>query len=204
MRKVTCFKSMSLDGFIAGPNDEIDPLHDWLFATRPRSKNDNAWEKAEGKPERFFGPVGANKDLLDSLMGIDGATVVGRRTYDITNGWGGTPPGKGSYLVMTHNPPPANDISKHFTFVTDGIESAVRQAEARSKSGVVELMGGQIIQQGLNAGLVDELIIVLIPVLLGQGIRLFDNLGGSHITLNRKRVTEGPGGVTHLFFDIVR
>ena len=54
MNKVTCFKSMSLDGFIAGPNDEIDPLHDWLFTTKPRSKNDDAWEKAEGGGMRRF------------------------------------------------------------------------------------------------------------------------------------------------------
>ena len=137
-------------------------------------------------------------------MEIDGATVVGRRTYDVTNGWGGKPPGKGSYLVMTHNPPPEDEVSRNFTFVTDGIESAVRQARAASKSGLVELMGGQIIQQGLNAGLLDEMIIILIPVILGKGIRLFDHLEDRHITLNRTRATEGPSGVTHLFFDVVR
>jgi dihydrofolate reductase len=202
--KVTCFKSMSLDGFIAGPNDEIDPLHDWLFATKPRNKGDDAWTKAGGEAGRFFGPEGANKELLFSLMEIDGATVVGRRTYDITSGWGGKPPGKGSYLVMTHEPPPADDVSRNFTFVTDGIQSAVRQARAASKSGIVELMGGQIIQQGLNAGLLDEMVIVVIPVLLGKGIRLFDNLETGHVTLNRTRVTDGPSGVTHLIYDVVR
>lgn len=204
MSKVMTFKSMSLDGFIAGPHDEIDPLHDWLFTTKPRSKSDDAWEKAGGETEKFFGPEGANKDLLFSLMEIDGATVVGRRTYDVTNGWGGKPPGKGSYLVMTHNPPPEDEVSRNFTFVSDGIESAVRQARAVSKSGGVELMGGHAIQQGLNAGLLDEMIIVLIPVLLGKGIRLFDHLRDGHITLSRTRVTEGPSGVTHLFFDVVR
>jgi dihydrofolate reductase len=201
MSKVMAFKSMSLDGFIAGPNDEIEPLHDWLFTTRPYQPGN--WAKTEGKPEKFFGPEGANKDLLYSLMEIDGATVVGRRTYDVANGWGGKPPGKGSYFVMTHTPPPAGEISDNFTFVTDGLESAVRQARAASKSGVVELMGGQIIQQGLSAGLLDEMVIVLIPVLLGKGIRLFDNLETGHITLNPTRVTAGPSGVTHLFYDIV-
>jgi dihydrofolate reductase len=201
MSKVMAFKSMSLDGFIAGPHDEIEPLHDWLFTRKPYQPGN--WEKTGGKAEKFFGPEGVNKDLLYSLMEIDGATVVGRRTYDVANGWGGKPPGKGSYLVMTHNPPPENEVSRNFTFVTDGIESAVRQARAASKSGIVELMGGQIIQQGLNAGLLDEMIIVLIPVLLGKGIRLFDNLGDEHITLKRQRAVEGPGGVTHLVFDVV-
>jgi dihydrofolate reductase len=188
MSKVMAFKSMSLDGFIAGPNDEIEPLHDWLFTTRPYQPGN--WAKTEGKPEKFFGPEGANKDLLYSLMGD--------RRRD-----GRRPQSKGSYFVMTHNPPPAGEISDNFTFVTDGLESAVRQARAASKSGVVELMGGQIIQQGLSAGLLDEMVIVLIPVLLGKGIRLFDNLETGHITLNPTRVTAGPSGVTHLFYDIV-
>ena len=202
MGKVTFFKSMSLDGFIAGPHDEIEPLHDWLFTTKPYQPGN--WEKTEGKAEKFFGPEGANKDLLFSLMEIDGATVVGRHTYDVAHGWGGKPPGKGSYFVLTHTPPPPDDVSRSFTFVTDGIESAVRQAQVASKDGLVELMGAQVIQQGLNAGLVDEMIVIVIPVILGKGIRLFDNLGDGRITLNRTKVTAGPSGVTHLHFDIVR
>jgi dihydrofolate reductase len=202
MSKVMAFKSMSLDGFIAGPNDEIEPLHDWLFTTKPYAPGN--YEKAGGETEKFFGPEGVNKDLLFGLMAIEGATVVGRHTYDVAHAWGGKPPGHGPYFVMTHNPPPADAISKNFTFVTDGLESAVRQAKAASKSGLVELMGGKIIQQGLAAGIVDELIVILIPVLLGKGIRLFDNLGDEHITLTRTKVTEGPSGVTHLHFDVVR
>lgn len=203
MTKVSVFKSMSLDGFIAGPNDEIDPLHDWLFTTKPQSLEAGAWERAEGKTERFFGPEGVNKDILMSAMAIEGATVVGRRTYDITNGWGGKPPGKGPYFVLTHNPPPPDETSSAFTFVTDGIESAVRKALAASKSGQIDLMGASVVQQGLQAGLVDRMVIQVIPVLLGSGIRLFDNLGGEHITLERTRTEAGPGGVTHLFYDVV-
>jgi dihydrofolate reductase len=203
MGKVTVFKSMSLDGFIAGPNDEIDPLHDWLFTTKPASLERGAWERAEGKTERFFGPEGVNKDILMSGLAIEGATVVGRRTYDITSGWGGKPPGNGHYFVLTHNPPPKDEISSAFTFVTDGIESAVRQARAKSVSGHLDLMGASVVQQGLRAGLVDELIIQVIPVLLGEGIRLFDHLGSDHIRLKRTRVAEGPSDVTHLFFDVI-
>lgn len=202
MSKVLIFKSMSLDGFIAGPDDEIGPLHDWLFTARPAGKG--GWDEAEGKTERFFGPEGVNKDILTSAMAIEGATVVGRRTYDVAHGWGGKPPGHGPYFVMTHTPPPADEVSSAFTFVTDGIESSVRQATAASRSGQVDLMGANVIQQGLRAGLVDEIVVQIIPVLLGHGTRLFDHLGAEHITLNRTRVEAGPGGVTHLFYDVVR
>ena len=202
MTKVLVFKSMSLDGFIAGPDDEIGPLHDWLFSTRPAGKG--SWEEAEGKTERFFAPEGVNKDILMAGMAIEGATVVGRRTYDVAGGWGGRPPGRGPYFVMTHTPPPRDDVSSAFTFVTDGIESAVAQARAASVSGQIDLMGANVIQQGLRAGLVDEIIVQVIPVLLGQGIRLFDHLGPGHIPLTRTRVEAGPGGVTHLFYQVVR
>ena len=202
MSKVFIFKSMSLDGFIARPDDKIGPLHDWMFKERPAGKG--SWEEAEGKTERFFAPEGVNRDILMEGMAVEGATVVGRRTYDVAAGWGGKPPGHGPYFVMTHEPPPEDDVSRAFTFVTDGIESAVRQAVTASKSGHVDLMGANVIQQGLRAGLVDAIVVQVVPVLLGQGIRLFDHLGTEPIHLNRTRVEAGPSGVTHLFYDVVR
>lgn len=201
MSRVLFFKSMSLDGFIAGPNDEIDPLHDWLFVTRPGGKG--GWGESEGKTERFFGPEGINKDIFMSAMAIEGATVVGRRTYDVAGGWGGQPPGLGPYFVVTHEPP-QGEAASAFTFVTSGVEDAIHQAASASKSGLVDLMGANIIQQALKAGLVDEIVIQVIPVLLGQGIRLFDGLGAGHIKLKRTRVEAGPDDVTHLFYDVVR
>lgn len=202
MSKVLVFKSMSLDGFIATSNGEIGPLHDWLFSARPDGKG--SWDEANGETERFFAPEGVNRDILMSAMAVEGATVVGRKTYDVARGWGGKPPGHGPYFVVTHNPPVENEVSSAFTFVTDGVESAVRQALAASRSGLVDLMGANVIQQGLRAGLVDEIVIQLIPVLLGEGVRLFDQIGGDHIALNRTRVEAGPSGVTHLFYDVVR
>ena len=202
MGKVLVFKSMSLDGFISGPGDEIGPLHDWMFKERPAGKA--SWEEADGKTERFFAPEGVNRDILMEGMAIEGATVVGRRTYEVARGWGGRPPGHGPYFVLTHEPPPESEVSRAFTFVTDGIDSAVRQAIAASKSGQIDLMGGQVIQQGLRARLVDTIIVQVIPVLLGRGIRLFDQLGDQPIQLERTRVEAGPGGVTHLFYDVLR
>jgi dihydrofolate reductase len=135
MGKVSVFKSMSLDGFIAGLHDEIDPLHDWLFTTRAASLEPGAWERAEGKTEKFFGPEGVNKDILMDAMAIEGATIVGRRTYDITHGWGGKPPGQGPYFVLTHTPPPKDEVSSAFTFVTEGIESALARRGRRARAG---------------------------------------------------------------------
>jgi len=203
MGNVFVFKSMSLDGFIAGPNDENDPLHDWLFTTKPGGRAGVDWDESQGEPERFFGPEGINKEILMEGLTKEGATVVGRRTYEVAKGWGGRPPGNGPYFILTHNPPPDDEVSSNFTFVTDGIESAVRQAKAASKSGDIDLMGASLVQQALRGGLLGKIIVQVIPVLLGQGIRLFDNLGREHVTLERTRVEAGPAGVTHLFFDVV-
>jgi dihydrofolate reductase len=122
MTKVLIFKSMSLDGFIADPNDEIDPLHDWLFTTKPGSREASSWNRADRKTERFFGPEGVNKEILMSGMAVEGATVIGRRTV---GGWRGKPPGNGPYFVLTDKPPSKDDVSSVYTFVNDGIESAV-------------------------------------------------------------------------------
>ena len=202
MSIVSTFKSMALDGFIAGPNDEIDPLHDWLFTTRPQGPG---WVEFGGNPEKFFGPEGANKDVFDEVMAEPvGATIIGRRTYDVTNGWGGMPPGGGPYFVMTHNPPPADPISSKFVFVTDGVESALKQAQAVANGNRIGLMGACVVQQFLAAGLLDEIVLQVIPVLLGKGIRLFDHLGDEHIELEKTRLVEGPGGVTHIWMKVLK
>jgi dihydrofolate reductase len=202
MSIVSTFKSMSLDGFIAGPDNEIDPLHDWLFTTRPQGPG---WVESGGNPEKFFGPEGVNKEILDEAIAEpSGATIIGRNTYDVTNGWGGMPPFGGSYFVMTHNPPPRDEISSKFTFVTDGVESALRQAQAVAGGNRIGLMGASVVQQFLSAGLLDEIVLQLIPVLLGKGIRLFDHLGDQHIKLEKTRLVEGPGGVTHLWMKVLK
>lgn len=200
MSIVSTFKSMSLDGFVAGPNDEIDPLHDWLFTTRPQGPG---WVESGGNPEKFFGPEGANKDVFDEVMAEPvGASIIGRRTYDVTNGWGGMPPGGGPYFVMTHNPPPPDEISSRFTFVTDGAESALKQALAVADGNRIAIMGANVVQQFLSAGLLDEIVMQVVPVLLGKGIRLFDQLGDEHIRLEKTRLVEGPGGITHIWWKV--
>jgi dihydrofolate reductase len=140
-------------------------------------------------------------------MGSIGAGIIGRRMFDVTGGWGGNPPGgpDARYFVLTHSGPAEwARPGSPFTFVTDGIESALAQAKAVAGDKDVGLGGGaNVIQQYLAARLVDELRLHVAPVLLGAGKRLFDHLGDQTIELERTRVIESPYA-THLFFAVRR
>jgi dihydrofolate reductase len=135
-----------------------------------------------------------------------GASVTGRRTFDIAGGWGGNPPGGAGapYFVVTHTVP-QEWVKKGspFTFVTDGVASAVEKAKRAAGDKNVDVMGASIAQQYIKAGLLDEIQIDLAPVLLGGGVRLFDHLGAEPIELERLRVVEGLD-VTHLRFRVVK
>ena len=135
-----------------------------------------------------------------------GAFVFGRRTYDITNGWGGRHPVNGvPVFVLTHNPPPAETVPKgpsNLTFVTDGIESAIRQAKAAAGDKHVKLGGASPGKQALRAGLVDEILVHLAPYLLGGGVRLFDVLANG-VRLEKLSVSDGPLA-THLRHRVAR
>ncbi len=132
-----------------------------------------------------------------------GAMVTGRKTFEIASGWGGNPP-IAPCFVVTHNVPREWDKPRSkFTFVTDGIESAIRQAKKAAGDKKVVVSTASTLQQALKAGLVDELDIDLVPVLLGTGVRLFDNLGTTSINLEIVRVIEAPG-VTHLRYRVLK
>ncbi len=195
MSKVVLDITVSLDSFIAGPNDEVERLHDWLFSgNTPSAYND------------FFKLSRESARVFDKLIKTTGAIVAGRRTYDIAGGWGGSHPFHGVPLFVVSSSVP-NKVSKGstpFTFVTDGIASAIRQAQAAAGKKHVYLLGGaNVAQQCLRAGLLDEIHIHLVPVLLGAGIRLFDHLGTEPIELELVSGIEAPG-VTHLRFRIVK
>lgn len=138
---------------------------------------------------------------FDGFIARVGAVITGRRTYDIVDGWNGEGELPGAPLfVVTHQVPdrvPAADPP--YTFVTDGIESAVRQALAAAQGKDVRLMGASMIQQCLRAGLLAELTIELVPVLLGAGVRLFDGIEPGTVNLEVVRVVDAPG-VTHLTY----
>jgi dihydrofolate reductase len=204
MGKVAVGLTMSLDGFIAGPNDGPGQplgeggmrLFDWY------SSGDTEY-RLPGT-EMVFRVSQQSADLLREAHSKMGAFVTGRRTFDITNGWGGRPPLGVPTFVVTHSVPQDWVYEgSPFTFVTDGVESAVEQARAAAGDKVVAVGAASIAQQCIKAGLLDEIHIDLVPVLLGDGVRLFDHLGTGPIELESTRVVEAPG-VTHLRFRVVK
>lgn len=196
MGKVITQFTMSLDGFVAGPNDEVWPLLNWYIS--------GDTEFAAATAPRPFKMSRASADLLREEWGEIGAIVTGRRDFDVSEAWGGHSPMNVPCFIVTHTPPQEwlKDDSP-FIFITDGVASAVTQARQVAGDKHVAVSGTKIVQQCLQAGLIDEINIDLAPLLLGEGIRLFDNLGSQPITLENKRVIEGTG-VIHLRFRVVK
>jgi dihydrofolate reductase len=204
MGKVAMGLSMSLDGFIAGPNDGPElPLGEGgerLFAWY--SGGDTEY----GLPgtEMVFRVSPQSVELLREAHSKVGAFVTGRRTFDITNGWGGNPPLGVPTFVVSHTVPQEWVYEgSPFTFVTDGVESAVEQAREVAGDKDVAVGAASIVQQCLRARLLDEIHIDLVPVLLGDGVRLFEHPGTVPIELESTQVIEGAG-VTHLTFRVVK
>lgn len=201
--------SMSLDGFIAGPNDDIEHglglrdaerLHDWLFNGDTKLGGRSA-SVLPGRESFRMSPESA--EVMDESFGTTGAMVMGRRWFDIgERPWGDDPPFHVPVFVVTHRA--RAKVTKGdttFTFVTDGIEAAVKQAKAAAKEKNVGVGSASTGQQVMKAGLLDEVQIHLVPILLGEGRRLFQDIG--EFDLARTRVIEAPG-VTHLRFRVAR
>ncbi|MCX5042205.1 dihydrofolate reductase family protein [Aldersonia sp. NBC_00410] len=184
--------SMSLDGFIADPDDGVDLLFEWYSA----------------------GPVAvdtANEDIAINVSEADaealsdfgelGAVVGGRRLFEIAQGWGGKHPTGAPVFIVTHAPP--EDWSHGgITFVTDGVESAVAQAKSVAGDGTVAVASANVTQQCLDAGLIDVISVDLIPVLLGAGIPFFANLRSAPVRLSDPEVHRG-NRVTHLRYRVL-
>ena len=192
MSKVIFDISMSLDGFVTASNvrpeepmgDGGQRLHEWAF----------------GEDER-------NRELLAEAVNFVGAVIAGRRTYALSVPWWGadgpTGPARVPVFVVTHAEPEEVPEEGVYTFVTDGIESALEQAKMAAGEKDVAVMGGaEIGQQYIGAGLVDEISIHLVPVLLGGGTRMFEHFGSEHIQLESAGVIETPEA-THLRFRVV-
>jgi dihydrofolate reductase len=193
MGKVTVHISMSLDGFITEPNEGVgnppgdDPgrLHDWMFDAK--TETDAA--------------------VLDEIHASTGAILIGRRMFDVGfEPWGDPPPFGMPVFVVTHEerePLPMRGGTT-YTFVTDGIEAALELARAAAGDKNVGIWGGaNIIREYLRAGSVDEMQLHLIPVLLGGGVRLFEDLGPGRIELRRTGSIETPRA-THFRFEVVK
>jgi dihydrofolate reductase len=204
MGKVTSGLTMSLDGFIAGPNDGPEHplgeggmrLFDWY------QRGDTDYVAPSGGMTFKVSPQSA--EMLREAFSSIGAIVTGRRTFDITNGWGGRHPLDVPIVVLTHSVPDGWDYEgSPFTFVTDGVESAVEQARALAGEKNVAVGAASLVQQCLEAGLLDEVHVDIVPVLLGGGVRLFGNLGPEHIELEKTEIIEAPD-VTHMTFRVVK
>jgi dihydrofolate reductase len=212
--KLRCHISMSLDGFVAGPNQsEKNPLgeggerlHDWVVSLA-------AWREAHGKQA---GEVNDSSRVVEESRENVGAGVMGRNMFGPTGGgpwgdeqwtgwWGEDPPYHYPVFILTHYPrdPVAMKGGTTFHFVTDGIESALEQATEAAGGKDVMLWGGaQVVNQYLAAGLLNELELHVVPVLLGGGARLLDNVGDAELRLEQIRAVEAPG-VTHLKYRVV-
>jgi len=204
MGKVSVGLTISLDGFIAGPNDGPERplgeggerLFEWF--------NSGDTEYSMPGTEMVFRISPQSAELLSEVERTMGAFVTGRRTFDITNGWGGNPPLGVPTFVVTHSVPQEWVYEgSPYTFVTDGVESAVAQAQTVAGDKGVAVGAASVAQQCIRSKLLDEVTVHLVPVLLGDGVRLFDHLGSAPIELERKGVIEGSG-VTHLTFRVVK
>ena len=195
MSKLIAIMSMSLDGYVADPNDGVAEVFDWYVAS-----GDVEFHTGGSDPMTFK-VSGPSAEHLRSLWSELGSVLTGRRTFDVAHGWNGNH-AWGPAFVMTHQIPPGwPRPDSTVNFVTDGIGSAVAQAKAAAHGKSVGLHGADTIQQCLNAGLLDELHVDLAAVLLGSGVRLFDHLSATPPGLGNPTVTQGVG-VTHLRYQV--
>ncbi len=188
--------SMSLDGFVAGPNDDVDRVFQWYFTgdtTRTVTSGDQDFQMSD-----------SGADLIEQAGQATGALVTGRRTFDLAHAWGGRHPMNVPVVVVTHRIPQEwLKEGSPFTFVTDGVEHAVAEAQRIAGGKTVAVGAPSIAQQCLKADLIDEIQVDLVPVLLGSGIRLFDHLGIKPIELELNSIKPGIG-VIHLNFRVIK
>jgi len=197
--------SMSVDGFITGPNDDVkqplgvggDRLHQWVYDLA-------SWREPHGLAG---GKTNRDSEILEESFKAAGSFLMGRRMYNLGERyWGDNPPFHAPVFVVTHEPKQKADKAggTSFIFVTEGIDSALKQAKEAAGNKDVSVSGGaSIVQQFIKAGLLDEIQIHLVPVILGEGRRLFEQMGSEHIELETTRVIESPA-VTHLRFRVVK
>ncbi|RSM81278.1 deaminase [Kibdelosporangium aridum] len=197
MGKVVAGASMSLDGYVAGPDQTgFDLLFDWLT-------NGDVAMPVGGEGTRLdlkMSEVSAKR--FTDMIEATGALVVGRFLYDQTDAWGGEHPMQRPVVVLTHNPPEQH--SEHFVFATEGIEAAIAKAKEIAGDKNVGLNSGTITRQALEAGLVDELEVDLVPVILGGGTPFFGEVANAPVKLEGPvSVIEGTG-VTHLSYLVTK
>jgi dihydrofolate reductase len=192
MATVVADMSMSLDGFVAGRDDRVDEVFSWITAGDVTVESEN--------PDLTYN---VDEASAEELQGANvKALVIGRRTFDLAGGWGGTHPVGVPVWIPTHDPPDGWDDAP-FTFVTEGVEAAVGQASEHAGDGMVGVAGASVVRQCLNAGLLDAVRVSLVPYLIGEGIPYFAGLEGTPVKLGQPKVVEAKG-VTHLYYAVER
>jgi dihydrofolate reductase len=198
MSATVLYMSMSLDGFVAGPNESVDNglgdggerLHEWIFAGAPTEHG--------GAPAR---PQGVDGEVMDEALAT-GAVVAGRGTFDPAKGWGGDHHDGVPIFILSREKNGTDPRWPLVTYVGD-VETAMASAKEAAGEKDVLVHGATVAQLALAAGVLDEIQIHLVPVLLGEGRRLFEHLGAEHVELEPLRVLEGAG-VTHLRYRVRR
>lgn len=200
MGKVVAAAAVSLDGFIAGPNETgFEHLFAWF--------DGGPFVLPMADPNIRISVSAADRDYLQAMWGAVGCFVSGRRLFDLNDGWGGGHPQGWPVVVVTHSIPEdwqAAHPDAPFTFVTDGVSAAVEAAQRIAGDRDVIVAAGKISSQCLELGLLDELTLDLVPVLLGSGVRLFEALANAPVLLDGPTVTIEGTRVTHLRYAIRR
>ena len=196
MTDVLTHMCMSLDGFVAQPDDDPAELFEWYWGgdvTVPSAQETMS-----------FQVDAASAPMLRELTTGCGAIVAGRRLFDSTDGWGDNHPAGAPVVVVTHRPPP-DDAHERFprTTFTGSVEDAIATAKQIAGEKFVTIASADIIQQALNLGLVDELCISQVPVLFGTGIRYFGEFVGAHVMLEDPVVVQGARAL-HLRYPVRR
>jgi dihydrofolate reductase len=192
--------AVSLDGFIATDTDEVGPLFDWY------GNGDTEWVWSDRQEQPCRTTV-ASRDFVQEVYPSIGAVVIGRRLFDLTDGWGGVPAAGEHVFVVTHQAPTGwkHAGTAPFTFVTDGVAAAIVRARAfAGPDREVDVAAGEIGGQALRQGLVDRVVMNVVPVVFGAGRPFFGAMGsaGAVTLADPSRIARGDR-VTHLIYDVV-
>lgn len=201
MSSTVLYMSMSLDGFIAGPNESRDNglgdggerLHEWLFAGGGGSES-------SGVPS---GPPGVDGEVYDESMAT-GAVVAGRGTFEPAGGWGGDHHDSVPIFILSRRATEAEQGQWPLVSYVDDVAAAMARAKEAAGERNVLVHGAGVAQLALAAGVLDEIQIHLVPVLLGQGRRLFDGMPAEQVELERTSAIASPSGVTHLRYRVLQ
>jgi len=194
--RVLTHMCMSLDGFVAQPDDNPAELFDWYWGGEVVVPS--------AQESMSFSVDAASAPMLQELVSGCGAVIAGRRLFDQADGWGDNHPAGGRVVVVTHRPPPEGAAERFpLTTFAGSVEGAVAKAKEIAGDKFVTIASADIIQQALNLGLVDEVCISLVPVLFGAGVRYFGDLVGGHVVLDDPMVVQGTRAL-HLRYPVRR